>query len=229
MRRKRALKIVLVMVGLLFCAGVYPLTMLFSREPAVPMIMSIYVTLGIFLLLAVRDPAANRSLIAFGGWANLAHAGVMGAQEYRNVIERRELAGVVVFAIVGVVLLALAPAQQSTERVLRWMAVEHLDDFVTANACSRRRELQFLCGLEAAEHLGQETEWVGLEDSGSVLSICKQMVRSTSLHKSDLLVPNQILGPMEPYCTPAGSSGQHPIDGDHARRRVGGLFCLARD
>jgi hypothetical protein len=72
--------------------------MFFSREPAVPMIMSIYVTLGIFLLLAVRDPVANRSLIAFGGWANLAHAGVLAAQEYRNVIERRELAGVVLFA-----------------------------------------------------------------------------------------------------------------------------------
>ena len=68
-----------------------------------------------FLLLAVRDPAASRSLIAFGGWANLAHAGVMAAQEYRNVIERRELAGVVVFAIVGVVLVALAPRKQSVE------------------------------------------------------------------------------------------------------------------
>jgi hypothetical protein len=71
MRRERALKIVLAVVGLLFTAGVVPLTMFFSREPAVPMIMSIYVTLGIFLLLAERDPAANRSLIAFGGWANL--------------------------------------------------------------------------------------------------------------------------------------------------------------
>ena len=80
------------------------------------MIMSIYVTLGIFLLLAMRDPAANRSLIAFGGWTNLAHAGVMAAQEYRNVIERRELAGVVVFAIVGVMLVALAPAEQPVER-----------------------------------------------------------------------------------------------------------------
>ena len=116
MWRKRALKVVLVLVGLLFTAGVIPLTMFFSREPAVPMIMSIYVTLGIFLLLAVRDPAANRSLIAFGGWANLAHAGVMAAQEYRNVIERRELAGVVVFAVVGVVLVALAPAKQSVEK-----------------------------------------------------------------------------------------------------------------
>jgi succinate-acetate transporter protein len=112
MRREPALKIVLVVVGLLFVAGIVPLTMFFSREPAVPMIMSIYVTLGIFLLLAVRDPAANRSLITFGGWANLAHAAVMAAQEYRNVIERRELAGIVVFAVVGVVLIALAPARQ---------------------------------------------------------------------------------------------------------------------
>ena len=116
MRRERALKAVLFVVGLLFTAGVVPLTMFFSREPAVAMIMSIYVTLGIFLLLAVRDSAANRSLIAFAGWSNLAHAGVMAMQEYRNVIERRELAGVVVFAIVGVVLVALAPAKQSVEK-----------------------------------------------------------------------------------------------------------------
>jgi succinate-acetate transporter protein len=116
MRQDRALKIVLVVVGLLFIAGVVPLLMFFSRKPAVPMIMSIYVTLGIFLLLAVRDPAANRSLIAFAGWANLAHAGVMAVQEFRNVIERRELAGVILFAIVGVVLIALAPAKQSVER-----------------------------------------------------------------------------------------------------------------
>jgi len=105
-----------VVVGLLFTAGVVPLTMFFSREPAVPMIMSIYVTLGVFLLLAVRDPAANRSLIAFGGWANLAHAGVMAAQEYWHVIERRELSGVVVFAVVGVVLVALPPAKQAVEK-----------------------------------------------------------------------------------------------------------------
>ena len=114
--RQRALKIVLVVVGLLFIAGVVPLTMFFSREPAVPMIMSIYVTLGIFLLRAARNPAANRSLIAFAGWANLAHAGLMAAQEYRNVIERGELAGVVVFAIVGVVLVALTPAKQPVEK-----------------------------------------------------------------------------------------------------------------
>jgi hypothetical protein len=80
--------------------------------------LRIYVTLGIFLLLAVRDPAANRSLIAFAGSANLAHAAVTAAQEYRNVIERQELVGVVVFAIVGVVLVALTPVRQPVERAL---------------------------------------------------------------------------------------------------------------
>jgi len=64
MVRERTLRIVLVIVGLLFVAGVYPLVMFFSREPTVPMLMSIYVTLGIFLLLAARNPVESRNLIA---------------------------------------------------------------------------------------------------------------------------------------------------------------------
>ena len=52
----------------------------------------------------------------FPSWANLAHTGVMAAQKYRNVIERRELAGVVTFIVIGVALIALAPAKQATER-----------------------------------------------------------------------------------------------------------------
>jgi hypothetical protein len=40
----------------------------------------------------------------------------MAAQEYRNVIERRELVGVVVFAIVGIVLVTLTPAKQPVEK-----------------------------------------------------------------------------------------------------------------
>jgi hypothetical protein len=66
--------------------------------------------------MEVKRPM-NRSLIAFAGWANLAHAGVMAVQEYRNVIERRELAGVVVFAIVGIVLVALAPGKRLVQKV----------------------------------------------------------------------------------------------------------------
>jgi hypothetical protein len=71
MRRERALKVVLVVVGLIFCGLVYPLTMFVRQEPALAMMLSVYVTLGIFSLLAARDPSANRSLIAFHGMVEL--------------------------------------------------------------------------------------------------------------------------------------------------------------
>jgi len=117
MHRERVLHVVLVMVGLLFTAGIIPLTMFFSRDPAAAMIMSIYVTLGICLLLAARNPEANRSLIAFAGWANVAHAGVMAGQEFQHVIQRQELLGVILFGVVGVALIVLTPAKQPVERV----------------------------------------------------------------------------------------------------------------
>jgi succinate-acetate transporter protein len=111
MRRKRALQVVLIVAGLIFLAGIYPLVMFFSRQPGVAMIMSIYVTMGIFLLLSVRNPVANRTLIAFAGWANIAHAAVMAVQEYRHVIEPGELLGVALFLVIGVLLIALLPAK----------------------------------------------------------------------------------------------------------------------
>ena len=109
MLRERALKIVLVVVGLLFLALVYPMTMFFSRDPALAMMLSIYVTLGIFLLWAARNPPANRSLIAFTAWSSFAHAAIMGAQAYLKVVEREELIGVAVLILIGVLLLMLAP------------------------------------------------------------------------------------------------------------------------
>lgn len=115
MRRERALKIVLVLVGLLFCAGVYPLLVFMRQTPALAMMLSLYVTLGIFLLLAARNPSANRSLIAFTAWSSLVHGGLMAFQVFRNMIARTELAGVVAFAAIGVTLVALAPAKQSVE------------------------------------------------------------------------------------------------------------------
>ena len=113
MIQERALKFVLVLVGLIFLAGVYPLTMFFGRDPALAMMLSLYVTLGIFLLLAARNPSANRSLIAFTAWSSFAHASLMAVQAYRNVIERRELLGVAALVLIGVALIALAPAKQS--------------------------------------------------------------------------------------------------------------------
>jgi hypothetical protein len=56
MRREWALKVVLVLVGLLFTALVYPMMMFVKQEPALAMMLSVYVTLGIFLLLAARYP-----------------------------------------------------------------------------------------------------------------------------------------------------------------------------
>jgi succinate-acetate transporter protein len=55
------------------------------------MMLAIYVTLGVFLLLAIRNPAANRSLIAFTGWSSLAHAAVMAVQSLQLGNERTEL------------------------------------------------------------------------------------------------------------------------------------------
>jgi drug/metabolite transporter superfamily protein YnfA len=112
MWRERALKVVLALVGLLFLAGIYPLMMFVRQEPALAMMLSLYVTLGIFLLMAVRDPSANRSLIAFTAWSSFAHAALMAVQAFRNLIPRGELMGVAALGIIGLALIVLAPAKQ---------------------------------------------------------------------------------------------------------------------
>jgi len=118
MRGERALKVVLVLVGLLFVAGVYPLMMfLWQAHPSeaeVPMMLSVYVTLGVFVLLAARNPSANRSLIAFTAWSSLAHAAVMVVQSFQMASERGELlSAATALVVIGVALIVLAPAKQS--------------------------------------------------------------------------------------------------------------------
>jgi drug/metabolite transporter superfamily protein YnfA len=115
MRGERALKVVLVVVGSLFVAAVYPLLMFVRQEPALAMMLSLYVTLGIFLLLAARNPSANRSLIAFTAWSSFVHAALMAMQAFRDFIPRTELLGVGALVIIGVALILLAPAKQSTQ------------------------------------------------------------------------------------------------------------------
>jgi hypothetical protein len=116
MRRERALKVVLFLVGLLFTALVYPMMLFAKQEPALAMMLSLYVTLGIFLLLASRNPPANSSLIGFTAWSSFAHAAVMGAQAFLKLIARGEFVGVVVLILIGVVLIVLAPAKQAAQR-----------------------------------------------------------------------------------------------------------------
>ena len=80
MKRELVLKIVLAVVGILFIATAYPMIVFVRREPALSMMFSLYVTLGVFLLLAIRNPSAHRSLIAFTAWSSFVHAVWMGMQ-----------------------------------------------------------------------------------------------------------------------------------------------------
>src|SRR5215472_11369283 len=114
MIRERALKVVLVIVGLLFSVGgAYLLVRPPFKDETFRMMLSLYVTLGIFLLLALRNPSAHRNLIAFAGWSSLAHAGVMAVQVSRNLIGREELPGVAVLVVIGIALILLAPPKQT--------------------------------------------------------------------------------------------------------------------
>jgi Family of unknown function (DUF6632) len=120
MNRERALKVVLVIVGLLFTAGIYPVvTILWKRDQAGytdVMMLSLYVTLGVLLLTSVRNPGANRSLIAFAAWSSFAHAAVMTVMALRDAKERGLLVGVAILVVIGVTLVALAPAKRAGEQ-----------------------------------------------------------------------------------------------------------------
>jgi hypothetical protein len=126
MNREQALKVVLVLVGLIFLLGVYPLMMFlwpsgWRWQPNQPeyeqMILGIYATLGIFLLLASRNPAAHRSLIAFTAWSSLVHGGIMAVQAFRNPGEHGHLLGdVPALLIVWAALVVLAPAKEPAGR-----------------------------------------------------------------------------------------------------------------
>jgi peptidoglycan/LPS O-acetylase OafA/YrhL len=123
MNRDRALKIVMVLVGLLFVAAIYPVAMSLwhpnpSDDTGDTMMMSLYFTLGVFLLMAVRKPSAHRSLIAFTAWSSFAHALVMTILELHIPSERAGfLVGSAVLVVIGAALLALTPAKQSVGQV----------------------------------------------------------------------------------------------------------------
>ena len=121
MIRERALRTVLVLVGLVFVAFLYPIAMYVWRPgnepPGDAMMMSLYVTLGFFLLLAVRNPSSYRSLIAYAAWANIAHATVMALMAIHPASDRKGLLiATAVFGSIGIALAGLNPAKASGER-----------------------------------------------------------------------------------------------------------------
>jgi len=115
----KALRIALVLVGITFIVGVYPLTIVWpsgwawhmtGQSNYLQMILGIYVTLGIFLLLAARNPLKNLSLIWFTVWSSVAHGAIMGAQSLVYPEHRGHLFGdVPALLLIAVVLAMLTP------------------------------------------------------------------------------------------------------------------------
>jgi len=120
--RTRYLRIALRLVGLTFIAGIYAFVIVWpsgwswhtGHSHQLPhylqMILGVYATLGVFLLIASRNPLAHLSLIWFTVWSSVVHAGIMAAQALANSDQRGHLWGdVPALLVVAAVLAVLTP------------------------------------------------------------------------------------------------------------------------
>jgi len=72
------------------------------------------------VLVATRNPSANRSLIAFTAWSSFAHAAVMVVMAVHVTSAREGLLMVsALLGVIGVALIVLAPAKPPGERGIR--------------------------------------------------------------------------------------------------------------
>jgi hypothetical protein len=127
MSNDRLLSAALMIFGVIFCL-VYPLAMFWPAgwawhegSPASNdyflMIVGVYATLGIFLIRAAKDPAANASLISFTIWSSLVHAGVMAYESLRAPMQQGHLYGdVPALILVAVVLGYLKSKSEGASR-----------------------------------------------------------------------------------------------------------------
>lgn len=125
--RIRYLRIALFIVGLVFIFGLWPLTQLWpagwawhlaGRSNYLEMILGVYATLGVFLILASRDPMANRSLIWFAVWSSVVHAVIMTAQAIANPTHAGHLLGDVPALLVVALVLAVLTPRAATVRTV---------------------------------------------------------------------------------------------------------------
>ena len=117
--RIKYLRIALLVVGLTFTFGIWPLGIVWpsgwawhesGRSEYLEMILGIYATLGVFLMIASRDPMKHRSLIWFTVWSSIVHGGIMGVQALVNTMHMGHLYGDVSALIaVAIVLAMLTP------------------------------------------------------------------------------------------------------------------------
>ena len=116
------LRIALIVIGLAAIFGFYPLTIVWPSGWAwghghshyLLMIIGLYATLGIFLLIASRDPYANKSLIWFTVWSSVVHAAIMGAQSFNDTAERGHLIGDVPALLLMAIILAILMTRTRT-------------------------------------------------------------------------------------------------------------------
>lgn len=113
-----ALRIALVVIGLIFIFGIYPQTIVWpsgwswghGSSHYLAMIIGIYATLGVFLLIAARNPLAHRSLIWFTVVSSVVHAAIMAVQAITDPAEHGHLVGdVPALVLVAIVLAVLMP------------------------------------------------------------------------------------------------------------------------
>jgi hypothetical protein len=113
-----ALRVALVVIGLTFIFGIYPQTVLWpsgwswghGSSHYLMMIIGIYATLGVFLLIAARNPLAHRSLIWFTVVSSVVHAAIMAVQAVTDPAEHGHLKGdVPALLLVAIVLTVLMP------------------------------------------------------------------------------------------------------------------------
>jgi hypothetical protein len=122
--RIKYLRIALVVVGLIFTIGIYPLTVLWpsgwswhmGQSDYLQMILGIYATLGVFLLFASRNPLAHLSLIWFTVWSSVVHGGIMAVQSLMNSDHMGHLWGDVPALFVVAALLALLTPRGAAAR-----------------------------------------------------------------------------------------------------------------
>jgi hypothetical protein len=119
--RLKYLRIALILVGMIFLAGIYPLMVIWPSRWAwhtghsdYPlMIVGVYATLGAFLIMAARDPRAHLSLIWFAVWSSLVHAAIMAVQSFETAENHGHLIGdVPALLVVAIVLAVLTPRGQ---------------------------------------------------------------------------------------------------------------------
>ena len=114
------LRVALILVGLIFIFGVYPLMMALwpsgwrwspNQAQYEQMILGVYATLGVFLLIASRNPLRHLSLIWFTVFSSVVHAGIMTVQALRMPSEHGHLFGdVPALFIVAALLAFLTPS-----------------------------------------------------------------------------------------------------------------------